>query len=84
MTTYVLDDPKKGRIQYRDKKRWLWFGAILFSLMPLPIIAAFTWSENPWVLILPLEISFILIPIIDHFVGVDTNNPPEELSLIHI
>ena len=79
MTTYVLDHPKKGRIQYRDKKRWLWCGAILFSLMPLPIIAAFLWSENPWVLILPLEISFILIPIIDYFVGVDSNNPPEEI-----
>jgi alkane 1-monooxygenase len=79
MTNYVLTHPKKGRIEYTDKKRWLWVSAILFSMLPLPVIVLFLWSGNPWVLVAPLGISFVLIPIVDWLVGTDTSNPPEEI-----
>ena len=79
MTTYVLDHPEKGRIEFKDKKRWFWVGAILFSLLPLPIIAWYVSTLNPWVLVAPLVISFGLIPVIDALIGTDTANPPEEI-----
>ncbi|RBP49734.1 alkane 1-monooxygenase [Arenicella xantha] len=79
MTVYTIDHPEKGRIEFRDKKRWLWTSAILFTLMPLPIIAAYVWTENPWVLVLPLAVSFGLIPLVDFLMGTDRTNPPEEI-----
>ncbi len=79
MSTYVVDHPSKGRIEFRDKKRWLWVGAILFSLMPLPIMGLFLSTGNPWVLLLPLQIGFVLVPIVDYLMGTDTTNPPEEV-----
>lgn len=79
MTTYTLEHPKKGLISYTDNKRWLWLSAIVWTLMPLPVMAAFLLSENPWVLILPLEIAYLLVPIIDYLIGTDTSNPPEEI-----
>jgi len=79
MTLYTLDHPEKGRIEFRDKKRWFWLGALVYSLMPLPIMAAFLLTDNPWVLLIPLQIAFVLIPLIDFLMGTDTTNPPEEI-----
>ena len=79
MTTYVVEHPQKGRIEYQDKKRWLWPSAICYSLLPLPIMAAFVVTGNPWLLIVPLEVLFILVPVLDFIFGVDRTNPPEEI-----
>jgi len=79
MTTYSITHPEKGLIQYKDKKRWLWFSAILWSLLPVIVMVAFLINGNPWMLVLPLGIGYVLIPLIDYVLGVDTNNPPEEI-----
>lgn len=79
MTTYTLEHSKKGLITYTDKKRWLWLSAIIWSLLPLPIIALFLVTNNPWSLIVPLEIGFLLVPLLDYVIGTDTSNPPEEI-----
>lgn len=79
MTTYTLEHSKKGLIIYTDKKRWLWLSAIIWSLLPLPIIALFLVTNNPWSLIVPLEIGFLLVPLLDYVIGTDTSNPPEEI-----
>lgn len=79
MTTYTLQHPEKGLISYTDKKRWFWLCAIIWSLLPLPIMAAFLITDNPWLLVLPLEVAFLLVPLIDYIIGTDTSNPPEEI-----
>ena len=79
MTTYTLEHSQKGLITYTDKKRWLWLSAIIWSLLPLPIMALFLVTNNPWSLIVPLEIGFLLVPLLDYLIGTDTSNPPEEI-----
>lgn len=79
MTTYSMQHPEKGLIQYTDKKRWLWIGAIAWSLLPMAVMALFLYTDNPWTLVIPLELAFIAVPILDYVFGTDTSNPPEEL-----
>ena len=35
MKTYIVDDPDLGRIEYVDRKRYLWLLSVLFPLIPL-------------------------------------------------
>ena len=79
MTTYSLIHPEKGLIEFKDKKRWLWLTAILWSLFPIVIMGLFLITENPWVLISPFAVGFVFVPLIDYLLGSDTSNPPEEL-----
>jgi len=79
MITYSIAHPEKGLIQFRDKKRWLWFSAIIWSLLPMVTMSAFLLSDNLWILVLPLELAFIMVPILDYLFGTDTTNPPEEI-----
>jgi len=79
MHSYTLDHPVKGMIQYTDKKRWYWMTAVFWCLLPVTMIAAFVHTEISWLLILPLELTFIAVPILDYIVGSDTSNPPEEI-----
>lgn len=79
MNTYTLDHPSKGRISFRDKKRYWWFSAILFPATPLMFIWFYFQTSNPWVLLIPFSFGYILIPLMDYFLGTDRTNPPEEL-----
>ncbi len=76
---YSTTTEAKGLIQYTEKKRWLWALVYLFILMPVPIIYLYVTYQNPWVLVAPLGVSYLLLPVLDWIVGVDQNNPPEEL-----
>ncbi|MFT6407527.1 MAG: alkane 1-monooxygenase [Arenicella sp.] len=79
MTTYSITHPEKGLIQFKDKKRWLWISAILWSIVPLAIMGVYLVSGNPWMLVLPIQLVFILVPLLDYAFGTDTSNPPEEI-----
>ncbi len=79
MKTYAVDHPEKGRIEFTDKKRYLWLASILWAMLPLALIWAYIELGNPWLLIAPLWIGFVLIPLLDYVVGQDRTNPPEEL-----
>ena len=79
MQTYVFDHVEKGRIEFTDKKRWFWMMAIVWSLLPVLLIAAYASIENIWLLVVPLELALIMIPVLDYFLGTDTRNPPEEI-----
>lgn len=78
-TSYSIEHPQKGLIEFTDKKRWLWIGAVLFPLLPLVMFAVYWQVPSVWVIILPLVISFGLVPLIDYLMGSDTTNPPEEI-----
>jgi len=79
MTTFAIDHPVKGRIEYTDKKRYFWPAAIVYSFLPLVAIAWYQWSGNPWTLLSPLFVGFVLFPLMDYMMGGDTTNPPEEI-----
>jgi len=76
---YSIQHNVKGLIEYTEPKRWLWSIVLLFILIPLPVFYLYVQTGNPWVLITPLLVSYLVLPIIDYVVGTDKNNPPEEL-----
>ena len=76
---YTLEHPDKGLIQYRDRKRYLWMSSLFMPVFPLLGIALyFTWGQE-WLLAVPLLATYIIIPFLDHALGSDENNPPEEI-----
>ena len=77
MTIYRIHDEDKGEIVYRDKKRRLWIGSVLMTLLPIVFIALFVFTENYWILVLPLLLGFLVFPMIDYVIGEDRDNPPE-------
>jgi alkane 1-monooxygenase len=79
MTTYTINDPEKGLISYRDKKRYLWLTSVFMPIFPLLGIVAFLQTGMEWTLLLPLIVTYFVIPIIDWLFGSDENNPPEEI-----
>lgn len=78
-TTYVLDHPEKGRIEYTDKKRYLWMSSLFMPLFPMLGIALYFLLDSQWMLVLPLAFTYLVIPILDYAFGSDENNPPEEI-----
>lgn len=76
-TTYVATDPQLGRIEYRDRKRWMWLLSVVFPLVPFLGLAAHAATGREIALGLPLLISYGLMPLLDYLIGEDENNPPE-------
>lgn len=80
MTTLVYDHPQKGRITYRDKKRYLWLLSLYWPLVPVvAILSYYAFGNNPWILLAPLAVGYTVIPFLDWALGTDQNNPPEEI-----
>ena len=79
MKLYSTIDKEKGLIEYTDKKRYLWLGSVFFPLLPLYFISAYLETNNELIFVIPLCISYVVIPILDWLVGSDTSNPPEEI-----
>jgi alkane 1-monooxygenase len=79
MTTYTINDPEKGLISYRDKKRYLWLASVFMPIFPLLGIVVYLQTGMEWTLLLPLVVTYFVIPIIDWLFGSDENNPPEEI-----
>jgi alkane 1-monooxygenase len=79
MTTYTLDHPQKGQIEYRDSKRYLWLLSLFMPTAPLLGIFLYFQSGSQWLLGIPLAILYLVLPFMDWALGSDTNNPPEEI-----
>jgi len=79
MTTYTLQHPEKGEISFSDKKRYWWLFSLVWPLTPIIAIAFYLQNYNPWALVSPLFVGFVLVPIFDVFFGTDRTNPPEEI-----
>ncbi len=68
--------------QYNDAKRWLWLvgGAWTFGVPYVAAAIFFATGGALWtVFLLPLHI-FVIVPVIDYFVGEDRDNPPEPIA----
>ncbi|MEM8498139.1 MAG: alkane 1-monooxygenase [Pseudomonadota bacterium] len=79
MTTYRLNHPEKGVIEYTDKKRYLWMFSLLTPLFPMLGIGLYFALGSQWWLLTPLAYGYLLMPLLDWVVGSDENNPPEEI-----
>ncbi len=76
---YSVEDPVKGLIQFSDRKRYFWIASIILPLTPLAVIYGYYLVDSPFMLLAPLLLAYALIPVLDHFMGVDKTNPPEEI-----
>ena len=79
MVTYSVEHPQKGLISYTDNKRYLWLLSVVMPILALSGIFCFQLTGEQWTLWLPILFSYLVIPILDWLIGVDNNNPPEEL-----
>lgn len=81
MKGYTATLPSGEAIIYVDRKRGWWLLSVLYPLQPfLGIWLHFATGNELW-LLLPLGFNYIAAPIIDWLVGVDRNNPPEEVVM---
>jgi alkane 1-monooxygenase len=67
------------RIEYRDRKRWLWILSVLSPSLPGLAATAMLVTGNAWWAAIPIFFYYGVYIIGDHLVGVDPNNPPEEV-----
>ena len=77
--TYTINHAEKGHIEYTDNKRYLWMSSLFMPLLPALGISLYFLYGSQWMLIIPLVVSYGLIPILDFVVGSEENNPPEEI-----
>jgi alkane 1-monooxygenase len=79
MITYSVEHPQKGLISYTDNKRYLWLLSVFMPILALSGVFFFQLSGEQWMLWLPILFSYLVMPVLDWLMGVDNNNPPEEL-----
>jgi len=64
---------------YVDRKRPFWAMALLYALAPFAGIALHAWTGLEITLFLPLAFTYVVAPVIDLFLGEDTDNPPDQV-----
>jgi alkane 1-monooxygenase len=79
MKVFTIDDPEIGRIDYVDRKRYLWLLSVLFPLIPFVGMGLTLWTGQEWTLWLPLVFVYLVIPLLDHLFPNDESNPPEQI-----
>jgi alkane 1-monooxygenase len=67
------------RVEYRDRKRGLWVLSVLSPALPGLAALAMIATGNAWWALVPVALYYGVFIIGDHLVGVDPNNPPEEV-----
>ncbi len=79
MKGYTAVSDSGALVYYEDRKRWLWLLSVGFPLIVFPgLWLHATTGVEAW-LLLPIPIVYIVTPLLDWWIGEDTNNPPEEV-----
>jgi len=81
MKGYSATLPNGEAIIYIDRKRWLWVMSLLYPLQPFIGIALHSTTGKELWLLLPLLLNYGFGSILDVLLGVDQNNPPEEVVM---
>ena len=76
---FVSKTASGERIDYRDGKRYLWFLSVISPSVPLFSVILLAKTGQPLYALLSIIIYFGLVPLLDWWIGEDTNNPPEEI-----
>jgi alkane 1-monooxygenase len=74
---YRAFDSQGQQVTYIDHKRWAWSLSVVYPLLPFVGMAAHALTGWELALALPLLLSYGLMPLLDHLIGEDENNPPE-------
>jgi alkane 1-monooxygenase len=81
MKGYTATLPDGEAIHYVDRKRYLWMLSVIYPLQPfLGIWLHATTGQQGW-LLFPLFLAYVVNPLLDAFIGEDTNNPPEAVVI---
>lgn len=77
---FVAETAAGDRVEWVDRKRWLWLLSFVPALLPILSYAAYYLTNQSvhWVWG-PLVFAYVFIPLIDTILGEDENNPPEEV-----
>ena len=81
MKSYSATLDNGETIHYVDRKRWFWILSVLFPLQPLFGIWMHASTGNEAWLFLGLLTNYVVAPALDMVIGVDRNNPPEEVVM---
>jgi len=76
-TTYHALDGTGQPVEYIDRKRAWWALSVVYPLLPFVGLWLHALTGQPIALGAPLLISYGLMPLLDHLIGEDENNPPE-------
>ncbi len=60
-----ISDPQQGLIVYRDRKRLLWLGSLLYPVLSLSGIGLYLVTGNEWMLLVPLLATYLGVPLLD-------------------
>ncbi|AKS42610.1 alkane 1-monooxygenase [Wenzhouxiangella marina] len=62
---------------YRDRKRYAWLLSVLYPPLPLYAVGLHHLTGQEAWFLLPLLLTYGLIPLLDYLLGEDAGNPPE-------
>lgn len=76
---FVSQTENGEKIEYKDKKRYLWILSILSPAVPGICALALVAGGSLFWAVFPLIFYFVIIPLMDMIIGEDPTNPPEEV-----
>jgi alkane 1-monooxygenase len=77
---FVAETKTGERIEYKDTKRYLWLLSLSVPIVPIACAwLYFQLGQSPWVMLIPLLYSYVMIPVLDLILGEDHSNPPAEI-----
>lgn len=76
---FVAQTADGQSVHYVDGKRYLWLMSLTGPIVPLVSVALYFYSGNVLATAFPMFYTFVLVPLIDAWMGEDTHNPPEEV-----
>ena len=68
-----------AKAPWLDRRRWLWWSALIVPILPFVGLALFNWTQSNWVWWIGPVVLYGLIPVLDHLIGTDRANPPESV-----
>ena len=68
-------------VHYVDSKRWWWWVSVLYPLQIFIPLWLHSATGNELWFVAPFIFNFAVMPLLDHLVGEDRNNPPDEVLM---
>ena len=81
MKGYTGTLPNGEAVHYVDGKRYLWLMSVLFPLEAFVGLWLHATFGYELLLLVPVAFNYTITPLMDHLVGQDLNNPPEEVVM---